>query len=175
MRCRSLLYNVVALVHSYDTLKVRLIEKQAEDPFLRFRTLFITKMVDASHRPLLYGPYVIYRSLDGSWYRVMYDAAAPVVKELIKVPFKAGWTLVSVKNANWRYWTVVLRAPREEHQAEEYILFAGGLARPSDQHKISLIATCVHCGENASHLCGGCQNVGFCDNHGEHEHRDACK
>ena len=152
MRCRSLLYNVVALVHSYDTLKVRLIEKQAEDPFLRFRTLFITKMVDASHRPLLYGPYVIYRSLDGSWYRVMYDAAAPVVKELIKVPFKAGWTLVSVKNANWRYWTVVLRAPREEHQAEEYILFAGGLARPSDQHKISLIATCVHCGENASHL-----------------------
>jgi len=130
-------------------------------------------MVDASHKPLLYGPYVIYRSLDGSWYRVMYDTPAAPVKELIKVPFKAAWTLVSVKNANWRYWTVVLKAPGQEQQTEEYVLFAGGLA--SDQHKISLIATCIHCGENASHLCGGCENVGFCDNHGEHEHRDACK
>jgi hypothetical protein len=30
----SSLYNVVALVHSYDTLEVRHVEKQAEDPFL---------------------------------------------------------------------------------------------------------------------------------------------
>jgi len=47
------------------------------------------------HWPLLYGPYVIYRSLDGSWYRVIFDTSAAPVKELIKVPFKAGWTLVS--------------------------------------------------------------------------------
>jgi hypothetical protein len=96
------LYNVVALVHSYGTLEVRHVEKQ---PFLRFRTVFITKMVDASHRPLLYGPYGIYRSIDGSWYRVMNDTPGAPVRELIKVPFKAGSTIVSVKNANWHYST----------------------------------------------------------------------
>lgn len=168
------LYNVVALIHSYDTLEVRHVEKQAEDPFLRFRTVFQTKLVDASHRPLLYGPFVIYRSFDGSWYRVMYDTKA-AVKEQIKLPFKAGWTLVSVKNANWRSWTVVLRAPHQEEQPQEYVLLAGGAVRDgSAATKLSLVASCIDCGTMANHLCGGCENVGFCEDHVEHEHRDTC-
>jgi hypothetical protein len=140
------LYNVVALIHSHDTLEVRHVEKQAEDPFLRFRTIFQTKMVDASHKPLLYGPYVIFRSLDGSWQRVLYDART-VLKEQIKIPFKAAWTIVSIKNANWRSWTVVSRPPQgEEHQ--EYVLLAGGFVREgSAATKLSLVASCIGCGQ----------------------------
>ena len=114
--------NVIALIHSYDTLEVRHVEKQAEDPFLRFRTLFQTKMVDASHSPLLYGPYIIFRSLDGAWYRIMYDTRN-IVKEPIKIPFKAAWAIVSLKNANWRSWTVALKVPQQQ---EEYVLIATG-------------------------------------------------
>jgi hypothetical protein len=169
------LFNVVALVHSYDTLEVRHVEKQAEDPFfVRFRTVFQTKLVHASHRPLLYGPYVIFRSLDGSWQRVMYDARN-AVKEPIKIPFKAAWTIVSVKNANWRSWTVVLRPPQGE-ELQEYVLFAGGIVRDgSAATKLELVASCIECGQVASHVCGGCENVGFCEEHGEHEHRDTCQ
>ncbi len=166
------LYNVVALVHSYDTLEVRLVEKQAEDPFLRFRTLFQTKMVDASHRPLLYGPYVIFRSLEGSWHRVMYDARN-IVKEPITIPFKAAWSIVSFKNANWRSWTVALKVPQQE-QVEDYVLIATG-GNKAPEKKQELIPSCIHCGDVASHLCGGCENVGFCEEHVEHEHRDTCK
>ncbi len=33
-------------------------------------------MVDAARALLLYGPYVIFALLDGSWYRVKYDDTA---------------------------------------------------------------------------------------------------
>jgi hypothetical protein len=168
------LYNVVALIHSHDTLEVRHVEKQAEDPFLRFRTVFQTKMVDASHRPLLYGPYVIFRSLDCSWQRVLYDARN-VLNEPIKIPFKAAWTIVSIKNANWRSLTVALRAPQGEEQ-QEYVVLAGGIVRDSSAAtKLALVASCIECGQVASHVCGGCENVGFCEEHAEHEHRDTCQ
>jgi hypothetical protein len=88
--------------------------------------LYEARLVDASHAPLLYGPYVIYASLDGHWYRVMYDTTLPKkAKELIKIPFKAGWKLIAVKNANWRYWTVVLQNP-QTRALEDYFVFAGG-------------------------------------------------
>jgi hypothetical protein len=166
------LFNVVALIHSHDTLEVRHVEKQQDDPFLRFRTVYKTKMVDANHKPLLYGPYVIFRSLDTNWYRVMHDSTSDEKqKEQIKIPFKAGWIILSIKNANWRYWTVVLKSPRGD--VEEFILFAGGLAHDGS-NKPFLIAACIDCGEKASHLCQSCMSVAFCNEHIEHEHRDEC-
>ena len=121
------LYNVVALVLNYDLLEVRHVERTIVDPYIRFvGVLYQEKLVDASHPPLLYGPYVIYASLDGGWYRVMYDTLLPKkAKELIKIPFKAGWRIIAVKNANWRYWTVVLQNP-QTRVLEDYFVFAGG-------------------------------------------------
>jgi hypothetical protein len=71
------LFNVVALIHSFDTLEVRQVSKRAEDPFLQFspQLLYRDQEVDSAHAPLLYGPYVLYASLDGNWYRVNYEAA----------------------------------------------------------------------------------------------------
>jgi hypothetical protein len=128
-----------------------------------FRTVYKTKMVDASHKPLLYGPYVIFRSIDCNWYRVRYDSASDEKqKEQLKVPFKGAWIIVSIKNANWRYWTVVLKSPRGD--VEEFILFAGGLAHDGSNRPF-LIAACIDCGEKASHLCQSCMSVGFCNEH----------
>jgi hypothetical protein len=31
------------------------------------------------------------------------------LKEIVKIPFHAGWRIISIKNANWRYWTVTLK------------------------------------------------------------------
>ncbi len=69
-------------------------------------------MADPAHSPLLYGPYLIFASLDGNWYRVKYDTASLDNKyqEPIRVPFKAGWTIEAVKTANWRYWTLVFKS-----------------------------------------------------------------
>ena len=128
------LYNVVAMIHSYNVLEVRLIEKIAHDPFIQLQEppLYRTNLADLAHSPLLYGPYVIYAALDGHWYRVRYDipqqsqASPPnapdtLYREAIKVPYKAGWKLVSIKNANWRFWTLVLQNPRTQ-PLEEYWL-----------------------------------------------------
>jgi hypothetical protein len=166
------LYNVVALIHSHSTLEVRHVEKVATDPFLRFRVLFRDNMADQSHAPLLYGPYVFYASWDGSWYRVKYDSAGTdPVKEEVRVPFKAGWTIAAMKTVNWRYWNVVLK---KNHQTEEYIMFAGGLP-VADDKKPSFVAACIECGTRASHLCETCRQVGFCKKHGDgHAHLDDC-
>ena len=98
------LYNVVALIHSHFVLEVCKVERREDDPFLRFHLLYRTQMVDAAHAPLLYGPYVIFASLGGNWYRVKYDGTAMAEdnkqQELIRVPFKAGWTIEAVKTAN---------------------------------------------------------------------------
>jgi hypothetical protein len=121
------LYNVVALVLDHDQLEVRLVERTIIDPFIRFSgVLYQARLVDASHAPLLYGPYVIYASLDGCWYRVLYDTPLPKkAKEIVKIPYKAGWRLIAVKNANWRFWTVVLQNPQTQ-VLEDHFVFAGG-------------------------------------------------
>ncbi len=170
------LYNVVALIHSHQVLEVRRVERQADDPFLRFHLLYRTQMADAAHAPLLYGPYVIFASLDGSWYRVKYDTASldDKYKEQIRVPFGTGWVIDAVKTANWRYWTVVLKSPITK-ETEQHILFAGGGSRADGSARPFLLASCIECGTAATHLCENCFNVGFCQAHGEtHEHREAC-
>jgi hypothetical protein len=167
------LYNVVALIHSYCVLEVRRVEKSNDDPFLRFHLLYADQAADTSHPPVLYGPYVIYRALDGTWYRVLYDNHAGPVREQIKVPFKAGWDIVAIKNANWRYWSVALKNP-QTGGVEEFLLFAGGL-RVDGTTKPFLIASCVECGARATHLCKNCTNVGFCPTHAEtHDHLEKC-
>ena len=116
------LYNVVALIHSYDVLELRLVSRRSEDPFIQFpRVLYSDREVDSAHTPLLYGPYVLYASLDGNWYCVNYEAVKQK-KERIQVPFTSDWQLVAIKNANWRYWTVVLKPPYK-NTIEEYFLF----------------------------------------------------
>ncbi len=170
------LYNVVALIHSHQVLEVRRVERQDDDPFLRFDLLYRTQLADPAHAPLLYGPYVIFASLDCTWYRVKYDNASldDKYKEPIRVPFKAGWAIEAVKTANWRYWTIV-RKNTATKQLEELILFAGGGSRADGSARPFLLASCIECGTAASHLCENCLNVGFCQAHGEtHEHREAC-
>lgn len=112
------LYNVVAIIHSYHILEVRHVMKQSADPFLRFGIAYSTTNADCNYSPLLYGPYVIYRGLDGIWYRVLYDkpgSSAQPQKEEIKLPHRAGWKIVSIKNANWSRWTIVLQNPETKH------------------------------------------------------------
>jgi hypothetical protein len=54
--------------------------------------------------------YVVFRSFfDGNWYRVNYQQ-----RELIKIPYYAGWNIVAIKNVNWRYWTVTLQKPPQK-------------------------------------------------------------
>jgi hypothetical protein len=116
------LYNVVAIIHSYCTLEVRRVIRIAEDPFIHFSMLYRFLGVDRDHAPLLYGPYVIFAGLDGVWYRVMYDGCASQEREEIKIPYHAGWKILSVKNANWKYLTIVVQSPGSK-QVEELFLF----------------------------------------------------
>jgi hypothetical protein len=123
------LYNVVAVVHSFCVLEVRLVSRIDHDPFIGLGVLYETNGVDCNHAPLLYGPYVIFAGLDGCWYRVMYDSSSsapnvPRVKEEIQIPHHAGWKIVLVKNANWRYWTVAVQHPVSKDVSEVF-LFTG--------------------------------------------------
>jgi hypothetical protein len=152
------LYNMVAVVHSYCILEVRLVTRIAEDPFIRFEVLYQTRGVDCDHPPLLYGPYVLFAGLDGVWYRVMYDTSSVGVtedikpvpvrakdgkleaksggskrlsamdmaqKEEIRIPYHAGWRIMSIKNANWRYWTLMVQEPITGAMSE-LLLFTNG-------------------------------------------------
>jgi hypothetical protein len=78
--------------------------------------LYRYKGADCDHPPLLYGPYVIFAGLDGIWYRVLYDGFTnpSQSREELKIPH--GWKIVSVKNANWKYLTIVTKT-------EEVLLF----------------------------------------------------
>jgi hypothetical protein len=113
------LYNIVALIHSYHILEVRLVTRIEYDPFVAFKIMYSSVGVDCNHKPLLYGPYVIFAGIDGCWYRVMYDlpelkAEHAKHKELITIPHQGDWKIVAVKNANWRLWTVTLHDPRNQ-------------------------------------------------------------
>jgi hypothetical protein len=46
-------------------------------------------------------------------------------KEEIRIPYHAGWQIVSIKNANWRYWTLVVQEPITRAMSE-LLLFANG-------------------------------------------------
>jgi hypothetical protein len=165
------LFNVVAVVCSFNILEVRRVEKTEYDPFLKFELLFGVEGVNTDSRPLLYGPFVLYELLDGTWHRATYDASNKE-SEIINIPVKEGYALVSVKNANWRYWTVVLRNLKTG-LFEDYLLFNGH----GGQHhsKPFLVATCIDCGVKASRLCGKCKNIGFCSEHGdENGHSKRC-
>jgi hypothetical protein len=116
------LYNVVAIIHSYCTLEVRRVIRIADDPFIHFKMIYRFLGVDCDHAPLLYRPYVIFAGLDGVWYRVMYDGCDTQEREEIKIPYHAGWKILSVKNANWKYLTVVVQHPGSK-QLEELFLF----------------------------------------------------
>ena len=118
----SSLYNVVAVIHSYSVLEVRLVKRIAEDPFLEFAVLYKLNNVDCDHAPLLYGPYVIFAGLDGCWYRVKYDSATSYhAKEQIKVPFHGGWSIVSIKSANWDYMLVLVQEPLSRRLSELFL------------------------------------------------------
>lgn len=167
------LYNVVALVHSHNILEVRLVEQQPNDPFLRFTLLYRATLVDAAHAPLLYGPYLLYASLDGSWNRVLYDSPKPEKSvEPVKVPFKAGWTIITIKGANWRHWTLVLRNP-QTGASDEFLLCA---VAARDRPAPLLVSSCIECAVVATRLCATCRSVGFCNAHGEtHDHPERCR
>ena len=157
------LYNVVALIHSHHVLQVRLVARKAEDPYISFsKVLFETRDADQSHAPLLYGPYCVYKALDGNFYRVEYDNNAKTSKQLIKVPFKAGYQCVSIKAANFRYMVVVLRNP-VTRLLEDYFLFSGNVDNTTI--KPFLVAACIECGSRATHLCRSCLDVAYCGDH----------
>ncbi|MBX9637190.1 MAG: hypothetical protein K2Q45_06535 [Nitrosomonas sp.] len=105
------LYNVVAFIYKYDLLEVRRVTRQEQDPFFSFEVVLQKKNVDNEYPPLLYGPYVIYRALDGKYMRTLYDNGNPNMKQtqVLPIRYKPGWTLERVKNANWHYWTVVMK------------------------------------------------------------------
>jgi hypothetical protein len=126
-------------------------------------------MVDASYKPLLYGPYVIFRSIVTGIELCMILHLTKSKRSKSKFLSKQV-IIVSIKNANWRYWTVVLKSPKGE--VEEFILFAGRLAHEGS-NRLFLIETCIDCGKNASNLCGNYFNVGFCQAHSKNKNVSA--
>ena len=68
-------FNVVALIRDCWVLEVRRVFKRHDnqDPFIGFELLYSVSFADGDYAPLLCGPYVVFRGLDGSWYRVCYD------------------------------------------------------------------------------------------------------
>ena len=117
------LYNGIAIIHSYDILEVRHVSKSCSDPFIQFRILYTTNGVDGQFAPLLYGPYVVFRSLfDGNWYRANYETSSKQQREQIKIPHHAGWEIVTIKNVNWKYWIVTLKCPRKGSASDFLIM-----------------------------------------------------
>ena len=116
-------YNVVALIHSQHVPEVRNVTRRPDDPFLSFpRVLFHTRLADPDYAPLFYGPYCIYRSLDATWYQVIYEQPQNL-REPIQIPFRAGWRLIAIKTANWRY--SVVRVLAKDSTSEELLVRTG--------------------------------------------------
>jgi hypothetical protein len=89
------------------------------------------------------------------------------------VPFHAGWSIAAVKNANWRYWTLLLHNPQTK-AFEDFFLIA---PLQGEGPPLLLAPICAECGVKATHLCGLCLSVGFCIEHGEeseHAVRGVC-
>jgi hypothetical protein len=63
--------------------------------------------------------------MDHIWYKVTYDQKQTnggLRKEVIKLPHKAGWKIVSIKSANWKFMTLVLQEPNQT-TFQDYICF----------------------------------------------------
>ena len=143
------LYNVLAIVYSHNILEVWHIARIKDDPYIRFESLFRHIGVDSRHAPLLYGPYVIYQSFEGTWYKHNYEQQGSR-STLVKMPFQM--TVVNIQNANWKYWSVILRNAGKEDEFQ----FSSSPSK---------IMSCIDCGEKAKYLCGKCLEVGFCEKH----------
>jgi hypothetical protein len=122
------LYNVVAWIYEHHVLEVCLVTKQNEDPFVNLDTvLYTVSGVDKDHAPLLYGPYCVYKSLDGHFYRVEYDlGVASTTRKphpaMIKIPWKVAWKIQRIKVANVRYMVVVLHNPVTKEPMDHVVM-----------------------------------------------------
>jgi hypothetical protein len=76
------LFNIVAIIHSYHILEVKYAQKIGTDPFLQLNTLNKTNNVDCEHPPLLFGPYVLFKCLDGMFYKVSYESSSFIREEI---------------------------------------------------------------------------------------------
>jgi len=167
------LYNVLVVVTEH-ILSVYKVESTNSDPFFQFNTLlYEDKLTDALVKPLLYGPYVLYRRMDSSWVRANYETHQTYP---IQVPFHAAWSIVGIKAANWRYWTLVLQHPQTK-EWQDHMLLVGGVKVDEERDyglKPFLIASCVVCGEQATVKCAyGCSGVRYCEtNRNDKGHRE---
>jgi len=165
------LYNVLAMMVE-NTLCLYHVTTTSLDPFVQWdnqqdQLLFQDQLADARYTPLLYGPYVVYRRLDGDWVQVLYDGKPPHRSYTIRVPHRAGWPIVGIKSANWRSWTLTLRDPKTQ-QLHDYVLLAGGVTMHDNNTTSStfqlqpflLGAQCMVCDACATHKCArGCGAV----------------
>ena len=115
---------------------------------------------------------MLFCSVHGSWNRVSYESERKS-KELIKVPHHAGWEIVAIKAANWRYWTLTLREPKKARLVDVFLItipLVGARTQPPPL----FIARCIDCGARATHLCRACLNAAFCGEHGESAFSKGC-
>jgi hypothetical protein len=115
------LFNIIAIVHSYHILEVKLASNTERDPFVQLNTLYTTNNVDCEHPPLLFGPYVIFKCLDGTFYRISYESSS-FVQEEIRIPSHPGSKILSIKSANWKYLSVVAQDQLTKKTTDMYLL-----------------------------------------------------
>ena len=115
-------FNVVALIRDCWVLEVRRVFKRHDnqDPFIGFDLLYSVSFADGDYAPLLYGPYVVFRGLDGTWYRVCYDnhddekkKTTAAAREAIALPLSYsaahGWRIETINHASLESMTMILR------------------------------------------------------------------
>ena len=103
-------------------LEVRRVFKRHDnqDPFIGFELLYSVSFADGDYAPLLCGPYVVFRGLDGTWYRVCFDnhddekkTPARAAREAIALPLPYsaahGWRIETVDHASLESMTMTLR------------------------------------------------------------------
>ena len=116
-------FNVVALIRDCWVLEVRRVFKRHDnqDPFIGFELLYSVSFADGDYAPLLCGPYVVFRGLDGTWYRVCYDnnntkTSARAAREAIALPLPYsaahGWRIETIDHASLESMTMTLRNAR---------------------------------------------------------------
>jgi hypothetical protein len=114
------LFNIVAIIHSYHILEVKCAQKIETDPFLQLNTLYKTNNVDCEHPPLLFGPYVLFKCLDGMFYKVSYESSS-FIREEIYIPSHPGSKILSIKSANWRYLSIVAQDQLTKKTSDMYL------------------------------------------------------